>query len=88
MSSRLLKSRSRCTGGNYQRGLITGPERYNQVLDTWTHARDEITKAMMVELENDERGGRQYLNPIFLMATRVLEAVCRSDSSARRLCVV
>jgi len=53
---------------NYQRGLITGPERYNQVLDTWTHARDEITKAMMVELENDERNGRQYLNPIFLMA--------------------
>ena len=48
--------------------MITGPERYNQVLDTWTHARDEITKAMMVELENDERHGRQYLNPIFLMA--------------------
>jgi DNA-directed RNA polymerase subunit beta' len=53
---------------NYQRGLITGPERYNQVLDTWTHARDEITKAMMLELEHDERNGQQYLNPIYLMA--------------------
>ena len=27
----------------YQRGIITEGERYNQVLDRWTHAREEIT---------------------------------------------
>jgi DNA-directed RNA polymerase subunit beta' len=53
---------------NYQRGIITDMERYNQVLDAWTHARDEITQAMMKELENDTRDGKPYLNPIFLMA--------------------
>ena len=53
---------------NYQRGIITDSERYNQVLDAWTHARDEITKEMMKDLENDTREGRPYLNPIFLMA--------------------
>jgi DNA-directed RNA polymerase subunit beta' len=51
----------------YQRGIITDMERYNQVLDAWTHAREIITKEMMSELENDFRTGG-YVNPIFLMA--------------------
>jgi DNA-directed RNA polymerase subunit beta' len=52
----------------YQRGVITEGERYNQVLDAWTHARDQITQEMMSELQNDKRDGRDYLNPIYLMA--------------------
>jgi DNA-directed RNA polymerase subunit beta' len=52
----------------YQRGIITEGERYNKVIDLWTHARDEITKQMMHDLENDSREGKPYLNPIFLMA--------------------
>jgi DNA-directed RNA polymerase subunit beta' len=52
----------------YQRGIITEGERYNKVIDLWTHARDEITKQMMHDLANDQREGRAYLNPIFLMA--------------------
>ncbi|MCL6502432.1 MAG: DNA-directed RNA polymerase subunit beta', partial [Pirellulales bacterium] len=58
----------------YQRGMITDGERYNQVLDAWTDAHQKITKEMMAELEKD-RGDRQptrrrpgYVNPIFLMA--------------------
>jgi DNA-directed RNA polymerase subunit beta' len=51
----------------YQRGIITEGERYNQVLDAWTHAREQITSEMMVELENDHRAPT-YVNPIFLMA--------------------
>ena len=39
----------------YQRGVITEVERYNQVLDAWTHARERITTEMMAELENDHR---------------------------------
>ena len=51
----------------YQRGIITEGERYNQVLDAWTHAREQITTEMMTALENDYRTGG-YVNPIFLMA--------------------
>jgi DNA-directed RNA polymerase subunit beta' len=56
----------------YQKGVITDGERYNSVLDAWTHAREQITKEMMAELEQDtdardtRRAG--YVNPIFLMA--------------------
>jgi DNA-directed RNA polymerase subunit beta' len=52
----------------YQRGIITEGERYNRVIDLWTHARDEITKQMMFDLAHDIREGKPYLNPIFLMA--------------------
>jgi DNA-directed RNA polymerase subunit beta' len=52
----------------YQRGIITEGERYNKIIDLWTHARDEITKQMMHDLANDVRDGKPYLNPIFLMA--------------------
>ncbi|HEY3395176.1 MAG TPA: DNA-directed RNA polymerase subunit beta' [Lacipirellulaceae bacterium] len=51
----------------YQRGIITEGERYNQVLDAWTHAREQITTEMMNALENDFRKDG-YVNPIFLMA--------------------
>jgi DNA-directed RNA polymerase subunit beta' len=52
----------------YDRGIITDQERYNQVLDTWTHAREEITKEMMEAMKNDFRGNTGYVNPVFLMA--------------------
>ncbi len=52
----------------YQRGIITDQERYNKVLDAWTHARERITAEMMEALRNDVRDGQVYLNPIFLMA--------------------
>ncbi|QEG39512.1 DNA-directed RNA polymerase subunit beta' [Roseimaritima ulvae] len=52
----------------YDRGVITGPERYNQVLDTWTHAREAITADMMAAMEHDVREGGWYVNPVYLMA--------------------
>ena len=52
----------------YQRGIITDQERYNKVLDAWTHARERITSEMMEALRTDSREGEAYLNPIFLMA--------------------
>jgi DNA-directed RNA polymerase subunit beta' len=52
----------------YDRGIITDQERYNQVLDTWTHAREEITKEMMEAMKNDYRGNTGYVNPVYLMA--------------------
>ena len=52
---------------NFEKGVITNQERYNKVLDIWTHAREEITKSMMEQLEHDIRDDG-YVNPIYLMA--------------------
>jgi DNA-directed RNA polymerase subunit beta' len=52
----------------YEKGIITAQERYNQVLDTWTHASEEIRGAMMEAFKNDVRDNGAYVNPIFLMA--------------------
>ncbi|HTN75006.1 MAG TPA: DNA-directed RNA polymerase subunit beta', partial [Pirellulaceae bacterium] len=52
----------------YERGVITEMERYNQVLDTWTHAREQISTEMMAAMQADDRGGHGYVNPVYLMA--------------------
>jgi len=53
---------------NYQAGVLTEGERYNQVIDAWTHARVAVTNEMMRALKEDTReDGTAYLNPIFLM---------------------
>ncbi|MEZ6106035.1 MAG: DNA-directed RNA polymerase subunit beta' [Pirellulaceae bacterium] len=55
----------------YDRGVITDQERYNKVLDVWTHAREAITKNMMEDMRKDDRidtGYHNYVNPVFLMA--------------------
>jgi len=52
----------------YERGVITEKERYNRVLDIWTHAREQITEEMMEAMKNDDRGGLGYVNPVYLMA--------------------
>ena len=52
---------------NYMRGVITNQERYNQVLDAWSHAREQITAEMLEAMEHDVRPGG-YTNPVFLMA--------------------
>src|SRR2546429_3634439 len=49
----------------YRRGIITDGERYNKVIDIWTHAGDEISSVMFRTLEHNE--GRKELNPVYLM---------------------
>ncbi|MCC6574538.1 MAG: DNA-directed RNA polymerase subunit beta' [Planctomycetes bacterium] len=53
----------------YRQGVITDRERRNHVIDQWTHAREEIGKAMLEALKHDVREGKPYLNPIFMMVT-------------------
>ena len=53
---------------HYERGVITEKERYNQVLEKWTHAREAITGVMMQAMKEDDRGGMGYVNPVYLMA--------------------
>ncbi len=70
---------------NYDRGIITARERYNQLLDIWSHCREQVTKKLIETLKNDRRDAdgnelpiddkkaKAYLNPVYLM----------SDSGAR-----
>ncbi len=59
---------------NYNNGVLTEGERYNQVIDAWTNARVEVTNEMMQGFKDDvKEDGTPYLNPIYLM----------SDSGAR-----
>jgi DNA-directed RNA polymerase subunit beta' len=53
----------------YQRGLITASEKHRNVVETWTHATEELSKALMERLKNDQRYGVDYINPVFVMAT-------------------
>lgn len=72
----------------YERGVITNQERYYQVLDAWTHAKDQITAAMMEAFKNDQRDSGSYVNPVFLMAESGarggIEELCKL-SGMRRL---
>ncbi|MHC5082323.1 MAG: DNA-directed RNA polymerase subunit beta' [Planctomycetota bacterium] len=52
---------------NFHNGILTEGERYNQIIDAWTHARVAVTNAMMNAMKNDIRDGKPYLNPIWVM---------------------
>ena len=59
----------------YSSGLVTKGERYNKVVDIWSHTNDQVAAAMMSELgeeevENDkgEKVTQASFNSIFMMA--------------------
>ncbi len=53
---------------NYNEGVLTERERYNQVIDAWTNARVAVTNEMIRGLKQDKKDdGSPYLNPIYLM---------------------
>ncbi len=70
---------------NFDKGIITDRERYNQLIDIWSHCREQVTKKLVETLKHDRRDeagdyadieqkkGTPYLNPVYLM----------SDSGAR-----
>jgi DNA-directed RNA polymerase subunit beta' len=47
----------------YANGVISNGERYNKVIDTWTHANNDVADAMVSRLAQS-RGG---FNPVFMM---------------------
>jgi len=48
---------------NYNMGFITNNERYNQIIDIWTHANSHLTNTLMKELAEDDDG----FNPVYMM---------------------
>ena len=48
---------------NYNMGFITNNERYNQIIDIWTHANSSLTQKLMTTLTQDKQG----FNPVYMM---------------------
>jgi DNA-directed RNA polymerase subunit beta' len=48
---------------NYNMGIITDRERYNQVIDIWTHTNARLTQKVMTQLSTDRSG----FNSIYMM---------------------
>lgn len=48
---------------NYSMGFITWNERYNQIIDTWTHINQKLSSAVISQLAKDNQG----FNSIFMM---------------------
>jgi len=49
--------------GNYTMGFITNNERYNQIIDIWTHTNARLTKVLIDKTTADNQG----FNPVFMM---------------------
>ena len=49
--------------GNYNMGLITNNERYNQVIDIWTSTNARLTELAMTRISEDQQG----FNSVFMM---------------------
>ena len=48
---------------NYNMGFITDTERYNQVIDTWTHVNNDLGNILMKEMTEADQG----FNAVFMM---------------------
>ncbi|MEM7384459.1 MAG: DNA-directed RNA polymerase subunit beta', partial [Verrucomicrobiota bacterium] len=49
----------------YKKGIITDGERYNKIIDIWTHAGDQIQTALFRTIEYND--GKDEANPLYLM---------------------
>ena len=48
---------------NYNMGFITNNERYNQIIDIWTHINAKLTQTLMKKLSTDNQG----FNSVYMM---------------------
>jgi DNA-directed RNA polymerase subunit beta' len=48
---------------NYNMGFITNNERYNQIIDIWTHTNANLTNIVMKQLSSDKQG----FNSVYMM---------------------
>ncbi|MCL2682109.1 MAG: DNA-directed RNA polymerase subunit beta' [Bacteroidales bacterium] len=64
---------------SYNMGFITNNERYNQIIDIWTHTNSKLTTQVMKELTSDNQG----FNSVYMM----LDSGARgSKEQIRQLC--
>ncbi|WP_290087346.1 DNA-directed RNA polymerase subunit beta' [Paramuribaculum intestinale] len=48
---------------NYSMGFITNNERYNQIIDIWTHVNARLADTLMKQISSDQQG----FNPVYMM---------------------
>ncbi len=48
----------------YSRGIITDSERYNMIIDIWTHTTSDVSEVMFQFMATDRNG----FNPVYMMA--------------------
>ncbi len=48
---------------NYNMGFITNNERYNQIIDIWTHTNARLTQILLKQISTDNQG----FNPVYMM---------------------
>ena len=48
---------------NYSMGFITNNERYNQIIDIWTHVNSRLSDTLMKQISADQQG----FNPVYMM---------------------
>ena len=48
---------------NYSMGFITNNERYNQIIDIWTHVNSRLSDILMKQISADQQG----FNPVYMM---------------------
>jgi len=64
---------------NYNMGFITNNERYNQIIDIWTHTNAKLTNLLLKQISEHRNG----FNPVFMM----LDSGARgSKEQIRQLC--
>ena len=64
---------------NYNMGFITNNERYNQIIDIWTHTNAKLTNLVLKQISEDNQG----FNPVYMM----LDSGARgSKEQIRQLC--
>jgi len=64
---------------NYNMGFITNNERYNQIIDIWTHTNASLTNIVMKQISSDKQG----FNSVYMM----LDSGARgSKEQIRQLC--
>lgn len=65
---------------NYSMGFITNNERYNQIIDIWTHTNSRLTLSLMDKLVKDKQG----FNSLYMMLDSGARGSEGADPSASR----
>ncbi len=59
-------------------GFITDKERYNQVIDAWTHVNSNLKNAVMKHMTEADQG----FNAVYMMLDSEARGFCRPDCPA------
>jgi DNA-directed RNA polymerase subunit beta' len=71
----------------YSSGLITDGERYNKVVDIWSHTNDQVAKAMMDKLGNEtitDTEGNEVIQPSFNSIYMMADSGARGSAAQIR----